>query len=82
MQSNRPGLDMKWAFYATIFISTILRLMFGGFMFMAAVDSKTLAISYGLIVVSAVVIVFAIRKLINILQILRRVARISIEEEQ
>jgi len=56
--------------------------MFGGFMFMAAVDSKTLAISYGLIIVSAIVIVFAIRKLINILQILRRVARISIEEEQ
>jgi len=49
-------------------------------MFIAAVDSKTLAVSYGLIVVSAVIIVFTLRKLINILLVLRRVARITIQE--
>jgi len=67
--------------YVSLFTVAFLRLLFAGFMFLAAVDSKTLTVSYGLIVVSAVVIVFTLRKLINILLVLRRVARITIQED-
>lgn len=77
MQSNRPGLNPKLAIYATIYIITFLRLVFAGLLYIAAIDSKTLAISYMLLVISAVNIVFAIRKLINNLTILRKIVAIQ-----
>ena len=81
MQSNRSSVNIKRMLYVSLFTVALLRLLFAGFMFWAAIDSKTLAVSYGLIVVSAVVIVFTLRKLINILLVLRRVARITIQED-
>jgi len=50
-----------------------LRLAFAGLLYIAAVDSKTIAISYILLVISAINIVFAIRKTFNTLTILKKI---------
>jgi hypothetical protein len=70
-------MNSKLAIYATVYVITFLRLAFAGLLYIAAIDSKTIAISYILLVISAINIVFAIRKLFSNLTILKKIVAIK-----
>jgi hypothetical protein len=70
-------MNPKLAIYTTICVMAFIRLAFAGLLYIAAVDSKTMLISYILITISSVIIVLSIRKLFRTLTILKKVIVIN-----
>jgi len=76
MQSHRPSISGKFLVYASLYLATALKVLLAVFLYLCALDSKTIALSYGLIVLGAVVFVLAIRRLVIVLSFLRQVGRV------
>ena len=75
MQSNGSGMNPKVAIYATVSIVALLRLLFAGLLYVAALDSKTMYISYALVISSATIIGLTVNKLFTVFTFLRKMSR-------
>ena len=76
MQSNGSGMTHKTAIYATVSIVAFIRLAFAGLLYLAALDSKTIYISYALVFVSAIIIGLTLNKLFKVFTILRKMSSV------
>ena len=76
MQSNGSSMSPKLAIYATVSLVALFRLAFAGFLYLAALDSKTTYISYGLVFTSAVIIGLTLSKLFKVFAILRKMSSV------
>lgn len=74
MQSNGSGMKAKTAIYATVIIVALLKLAFAGLLYAAALDSKTIEISYALVISSAGIIGLTLNKVVNVFTILRKIS--------
>jgi len=74
MQSNGSGMNPKVAIYATVSIVAFFRLAFAGLLYAAALDSKTMYISYALVLASAIIIGLTVNKLFTVFSFLRKMS--------
>ena len=75
MQSNRSSLTERGARWL-LYINTTIELLLAGFLYLCAIDSKTIYLSYGLIVLSAIVLVLTVKKFIKLFLLLREIGRV------
>ena len=76
MQGNGSRMTPKLAIYLTVCIAAFAKLAFAGFLYLAALDSKTTYISYGLVLVSAVIIGLTLSRLFKVFAALRKMSSI------
>lgn len=74
MQSNGSSMKPKTAIYATVIIVALFKLAFAGLLYVAALDSKTIEISYALVIASAGIIGLTLNKVVNVFTILRKMS--------